>query len=134
MPAFMRRLAALCAALAIGVFSAVPPEHVHRMQDSEHGHDHLVVHRHLQAHHVVRHDAEHRPSLDDDDAAVTLDVPFTAPAAARTLHAPPVVARLLLTPPRQMIATGTARYVERLIHGPPRATAALRAPPATTRL
>ena len=117
-------------ALAIGALPVIPPEHVHHRDDD--GRHHNLVHRHATLHTSHRHTEPHQVRIDDDDAPVlTLDAVFTvtpivrAPMAVQT-------STVMLDPPRIVLTTRAPGFFERLIHGPPRAPASLRAPPLAT--
>jgi hypothetical protein len=116
---------------AVGVVPLAPPEHVHERLDQDH-HD-VLVHRHAEPHGAHHRSAgsHHDGIFDDDDAPVLiLSTTYTVPPAAMgAIGAPPSVFRVL-TPPAVQTLHGPRAFVEHLIHGPPRAPAALRAPPS----
>jgi hypothetical protein len=74
-------------------------------------------------------------ALDQDDLhTITLSSAFTAPSVYRGV-APVAVIVALLAPPPLVVAPGpTVEWVERLIHGPPRAPSGLRGPPRSSLL
>jgi hypothetical protein len=130
---FSGRVLCLLLALGVGWIPTAPPEHVHESED--HGHEHVVVHRHFDGHHTQSHAAHHDNSVNDDDAAVVmLEAVYGMPSAAfagLSYQVPPAV---VLAVPPVPVHSPTPDYVERLIHGPPRAPTGLRAPPVLTRL
>jgi hypothetical protein len=74
------------------------------------------------------------PEFDDDDSVVaTVDGVFIAPAAF-VLLAPDLPIESVVPPPAAVTARRPVAFVERLIHGPPRAPTLLRGPPSTSRL
>jgi len=127
---FAGRSLGVSLALLIGVTPVIPPEHVHQVED--HGRHHNLVHRHAAPHPTPLHSAEHQARLDDDDQPIlTLDAVFTVtpivrvPVAVHTSTAMPDA-------PRVAAILREPGFFERLIHGPPRAPAGLRAPPFAT--
>ena len=125
------RLIALVLTAAVGWIPVAPPEHVHEAE--EHGQHHAIVHRHAAAHTATHHDRDHDGVLDDDDGSIlTLEPIYTVPSAV-TLSIPSAPIAVRLDPPVYTFAIKT-EYVERLIHGPPRAPTGLRAPPLPSRL
>jgi hypothetical protein len=119
-------------AAAIGLLPVAPPEHVHEVDD--HGHSHLMVHRHAAAHHGAQHAIDHDGVFDDDDTPLlTFDPTYTIPHVGAVV-APRVVIAIRLDPPPAPVSYRAPEYLERLIHGPPRAPTGLRAPPSTSRL
>lgn len=125
---FAFRALGVALAAAMAFMPIVPPEHVHDAE--EHGHHHLLVHRHSQPHGFTHHADGHTGVLDDDDApVVTLNAAFTVPPVpAGALAAPSANVHYLAMPPVQRLHVPVG-FVERLIHGPPRSPASLRAPP-----
>jgi hypothetical protein len=123
------RILGLMLAAAIGCLPIAPPEHVH--EGLEHGVLHVTVHRHAQfhvAHHEFR--ASGRAVLDDDDdSAIYQDSTYIAPAKVSVAVRPVSLVLALIQPVATEWQATHLDYVERLIHGPPRATASLRAPP-----
>jgi hypothetical protein len=127
------RLLPVVLALAVGGIRVAPPEHVHEAE--EHGHAHLLVHRHLAPHTADHHHDGHDRNVDDNDAPVlTLDAVYTVPAAAPAIGAAPSVLMTWTEPPAVILLAKSPEYFERLIHGPPRAPTGLRAPPRLSRL
>lgn len=125
------RILGVVLALAVGGVPLAPPAHVHGADD--HGHEHLLVHRHFDAH-SSEHHADHVSVVDDDDAPIlTLDAVHAVPTSAALLIAPTGVLVADAEPPVVPIAARSVD-VERLIHGPPRAPNGLRAPPLSSRL
>jgi len=127
-----RRFVGVLLAMAIGWLPTAPPEHVHEAE--EHGHQHLLIHRHLAAHHGADHAVDHDGVFDDDDTPIlTLDPAFTVPGTISIDVAHATVAADL-EPPLVRVPYRTPKYLGRLIHGPPRAPTGLRAPPSLSRL
>lgn len=114
---------------AMGLLPIAPPEHVH--EGDEHGHAHVVVHRHQALHGVADHHRQHESAVEDDDGPVlTLTTVYTVPIA-RGMPAPPPLVHFLAEPPAPNRLDPPAIDVARLIHGPPRAPTSPRAPPTT---
>ena len=127
------RVLGIVLALAVGGLPIAPPEHVHEVED--HGHEHLLVHRHLAAHTADHHRDGHDGVLDDNDAPVlTLDAVYAVPATATLFGAPPSAVIAFIEPPTIRVVSRRVDYVEHLIHGPPRAPTGLRAPPLPSHL
>ena len=125
-----RSLGAILAA-AIGLVPLVPSEHVHEIED-DHGHVEFVVHRHVEAHGLFEEAGHHRSerTVDHQDPPIaTLDQDFVVPGIAR-LALPGTAAASMLPKPTVTVRIGFAGFVERLIHGPPRAPADQRGPPS----
>lgn len=125
----------LCVALvaALGLLPLAPPAHVHDTVD-EAGHHGLVAHRHAESHgpfEAVRQLRGHEPThIEDPESVVaTLDPVFVAPAAP-DLAPPGLVPVLWTRSDDSSRPLARAPFVERQIHGPPRAPAATRGPPA----
>lgn len=123
-----------------------PRAHVHAVREADG--EHHVVHTHRQAHthhvapnHHGDHDADrdadhdqHRATLDHDESVVaTLEPVFTVPAT-HLLAAPVSTLLGLIAEPPPLQRLARAGFVERLIHGPPRAPAAERGPPSISLL
>ncbi len=127
----LRRFFGATLAAAIGLVPLVPPEHVHEIED-DHGHIEFVVHRHARAHALVE-DADHheqRQTADHQNPPIaTLDQEYVVPAIAH-LAAPARTATAILAEPTMSRRVGFAGFVERLIHGPPRAPTLQRGPPS----
>jgi hypothetical protein len=121
-----RRFFGVLLSLALGWLPMAPAEHVHETE--EHGQLHLVVHRHL-AHHSVHHADDRDRVLDDDDAPIlTFTAVFLVPRDASPIPVPAITGIVIAAP----ASPARQRTPERLApfpHGPPRATASLRAPP-----
>lgn len=126
----MSRCLALLLAAAVAWLPLAPPEHVHEAE--EHGHQHLLVHRHASTHHFALAGQHHDGVFDDDDDAPVLTVAsvFTVPAPAAGLSQALTHSVVLPAPPVSTRVDRTPQYVERQIHGPPRAPTGLRAPPS----
>jgi hypothetical protein len=125
------RLIVVVLAAAIGAIPVAPPEHVHEVE--EHGQHHAVVHRHAAVHTGTHHDADHDGVLDDDDGSIrTLEPIYTVPTVVALAGVSATLATRI-DQPAYTFAVKT-EYVERLIHGPPRAPTGLRAPPLPSRL
>ena len=125
-----RSLGAILAA-AIGLVPLVPSEHVHEIED-DHGHVEFVVHRHPEAHGLVEEADDHgnEQTADHQDPPIaTLDQDFVVPGIAR-LALPVSAVASTLPEPTVTVRIGFAGFVERLIHGPPRAPADQRGPPS----
>jgi hypothetical protein len=123
---------ALALAASVASLTVVPPAHVH--DEDEDGHHELLVHRHLSAHVLLHHEFSHGVIDHADERIVTLDDVFTIPSAPVPVTAPPVATVTILDSPAVVLQVRLPRYVEPLIHGPPRAPAGLRAPPFTSYL
>jgi hypothetical protein len=130
---FRSRLIGLALAAAVGWLPIAPPEHVHEADD--HGHQRMVVHRHLAPHTLPRH-ADHQGRVfDDDDAPVlTLNVVYTVPTATSIIGRPPSVESAIVAAPLSGARYRSPEYFDPPIHGPPRAPSGLRAPPLISRL
>jgi hypothetical protein len=120
-------------ALAIGAMPVAPPAHVHETED--HGHEHLLIHRHLAAH-TARHHLDGRDRVFDehDGPILTFDTVYTVPASTTVLSAPPASIFAFVEPPAVRPVSRWRNDLEYLIHGPPRAPTGLRAPPISSRL
>ena len=130
---FRSRLVGLLLVAAVGSIPIAPPEHVH--EEEEQGHETLLVHRHLGAHTLPQHVSRHEQILDHEDAPIlTFDAVYVVPPAAHVVAAPPSVVVATIEPPASNTLHRPRDYVERLIHGPPRAPTSLRAPPSISRL
>ena len=116
-----------------GWLPVAPPEHVH--EEEEHGHETLLVHRHLGAHPILQGVARHNRAVDHEGAPVlTFDPVYVIPAIPAAIGQPPSSMLPNLEPPAGKTLSRSRDYVERLIHAPPRAPTSLRAPPAVSRL
>jgi len=132
-PVILRPLVGLVLVAAVGLVPLASPEHVHEVED--HGHVQVVVHRHLQAHGIVAADTHHdgrdaARTVDHSDGPITtLDQHYVVRTVARlALPASSVPVTFAEAQPSHRI--GFAGFINQLIHGPPRAPAGLRAPPA----
>jgi len=122
------RLVAVAVAFALSGISLASPPHVHEVE--EHGHHELIVHRHFQTHAAVAIN-HHQPAVDHpDDLIATVDQDYTVPPSLQ-LTAPDVVPVATLVVPSSPTRIGHVEFVERLIHGPPRAPASPRGPPSS---
>ncbi|HEY3045693.1 MAG TPA: hypothetical protein VGJ39_16805 [Vicinamibacterales bacterium] len=113
----------------------IPAEHAHETEAD--GHSRIVFHQHAQAHtigHLAgehhRHDRHYSLGTVDhpDDPVLTLSTVFTA-SAQQTLAIPFRVVVAVIQPIHLDVGRASSGFVERLIHGPPRAPSGLRAPP-----
>jgi hypothetical protein len=126
-------------ALLMGAVPMLPVEHAHEADLD--GHHEVLVHRHSELHlpgHDDHRDDHHQDQagrvLDhDDDHTITLSSSFIAPSP-HVSAAPVRSVVAILEPPPMVVNPGPTAYVERLIHGPPRAPTGLRAPPSSSRL
>jgi hypothetical protein len=118
---------ALVALLAL--VPLVPPEHAHQTETN--GHLHFVVHQHSQFHgigHVPSGPGRQGVFDHPDDQVLTLSTVFIVPLP----HPAPVPDRLLvpiIQPPPRDAREALIGLIERTIHGPPRPSLSLRAPP-----
>jgi len=125
------RALSLCLVAGLAALPLAPVEHVHRT-DGPDGHQ-VVAHAHFEDHHhqAVSDDDQLATHVEDDDSVVlTLDRVFIPeqPAPHVDMTAPAGVHQ----PPLAVVRAGAAdRYLQRLIHGPPRGPTSLRAPPST---
>ena len=119
-------------AMAVGWLPVAPPEHVH--EDADHGHQHVVVHRHTAPHHARHHGDAHDGVFDDEDPVLTLDAVYGPPGAPTAIARPVTTAVVVIEPPAVAILERPREFVERLNTGPPRGPASLRAPPSMSRL
>jgi len=125
------RAVSLCLVAGLVALPLAPVEHEHRT-DGPDGHHRMVAHAHLEEHHHAEPgDDDFATHVEDDDSVVlTLDRVFIPeqPAPHLDLIAAPSVYRA----PLAVVRAGAAnRYLQRLIHGPPRGPTSLRAPPST---
>jgi hypothetical protein len=127
------RLIGLVLAATVAWLPIAPPEHVH--EADEHGHHHVLVHRHVAGHGFSQGQVHHDGVLGDDDAPIlTFDTVYTVPAALTILGEPPSDAAVVVEPPADTVTSHIPGYHSRPIHGPPRAPTGLRAPPLLSRL
>lgn len=131
-PVILRPLVGVVLVAAVGLVPLASPEHVHEVED--HGRVEVVVHRHLQAHGIVtvgahgRHDAAR--SVDHSDSPITtLDQHYVVRSVGQ-LALPASSDALIIAAPQPSHRAGFSGFIDRLIHGPPRAPVGLRAPPA----
>ena len=137
MPVVSFRALPVVLALAVGLLPMAPPEHVHEITEAD-GHHEAVAHRHVQGHRTdVDVDAQAHytsASVDHENTVVaTLDSVFTAPNAY-VPQAPALVGVPIFQEPIGRVTPIPVEFVERLIHGPPRAPTALRGPPISLAL
>jgi len=129
------RAVSLVLMLVFGALPLAPHAHVHDVVGTD-GHEHRVAHTHREAHvHDLdeRH-APHGPALDHEDSVVaTFDPVFMVPAE-QALVAPAPAQVILLPEPAVVRRLARSGFVERLIHGPPRAPADPRGPPSSALL
>ena len=117
---------------ALGLLPLAPPAHVHDTVD-EAGHHGLIAHRHAESHgpfEAVPQVRGHEPThIEDPESVVaTLDPVFVLPVAPDP--APPGVIPVPWTGiDDSSHPLARTPFVERQIHGPPRAAAATRGPP-----
>jgi hypothetical protein len=128
LPVMMSRFLAGTLGVVLGLLPVIPPEHLHEAE--EEGHVQAVVHRHLKPHGIFdHHDADHRPTLDDDDGPVlTLTTLYDVPGQL-VVASPPRIVGASIEPPALHQRERLLADVEILIHGPPRSPTHLRAPP-----
>ena len=122
------RLLAGALAVVMGVFPIAPPEHMHEAE--EEGHVHVFVHRHLPAHGLLEHHPDHHPAtVDHDDGPVlTLSSVYNIPSIF-VVVAPLRTVTAHVEPPQPKRVERSSTDLDILIHGPPRASTALRGPP-----
>ena len=124
----------LAAALgaALGLLPIGPPEHLH--EGEEHGHVHIVIHRHPKPHGLLEHHAEHHSTVGDDDGpALILTTIYTVPAGP-AVASPPQIVSAWMEPPTPRRVERLFADIDLLIHGPPRAPTPPRAPPLSPRV
>jgi hypothetical protein len=130
MPVVLRfRSLSLCLVAALAGLPLAPLAHVHHT-DGPGGHA-VVAHAHLEDHHhPAEADDDHLAAhVDDDDSVVlTFDRVFVSQSVHQLELA--VEADWYASPAAVVRPGVPARYLQRLIHGPPRAPTSLRAPPA----
>jgi len=120
------RILGLVLVVSVTGLPLAPPEHAHEAE--EHGHEHLLVHRHLEAHSKVP-DFDHEGVADpDDDSAFALDTVRAVPSSVTILAVPVFCTFAIIEPPRVVLLSDRGNF-EPLIHGPPRAPSGTRAPP-----
>jgi hypothetical protein len=125
------RAVSLCLVAGLAAFPLAPVEHVHRT-DGPDGHHRLVAHAHVEDHHHAEPDDHDLATHveDDDTVVLTIDRVFVPEQPAPQLARDAAADHYL--PPLAVVRAGAAdRYLQRLIHGPPRGPTSLRAPPST---
>ena len=128
------RTLSLTLVAAVALLPVVPPEHAHETEAD--GHIHLIVHQHAQPHtlgHLAgeHHRRDRQETVDHpDDPVLTLSTVFTT-SPAQTLAVPVRVVVAIIQPVHLDVGRASTGFVERLIHGPPRAPTGLRAPPTS---
>jgi hypothetical protein len=125
------RFRLLCVALvaAVAGFPVAPPVHAHETAD--HGRQHLLVHRHAQAHTHATAAHHHDGTFDDgDEAPIRIVDDVYASPGKTTDVAEPAASAAVLPSPALSPRSAVTEYVGGLIHGPPRGPTSLRAPPA----
>jgi hypothetical protein len=133
MAVIVSRTLVVVLAFAVGFIPIAPAEHAHEADD--HGHTHVLVHRHLTAHTAHHDDAGHEGVLDDDDGrVVSLDSVYTVPSGRHNVSGTLGADFALLVPPVIDRLHWRSHYFARPIHGPPRAPTGPRAPPAISPL
>ena len=128
MPRF--RTLSLVLAATVGFLPMLPPEHAHETEKD--GHVGIVVHQHSQPHAIGHLPGRHRHdgTVDHpDDPVLTFSAVFTI-SATQALAVPVNAAVAVIAPLHLDARKVSVGFVERLIHGPPRAPTGLRAPPA----
>jgi hypothetical protein len=131
---FSQGLAAVLIA-AIGLVPLAPVEHVHAMTDAD-GHREGLAHRHAHPHVELREPSDHdRPTVEDADTVLaTLNFLSTPPIGSFVPTVATLVVRCCLTEPVEAGHGIPFDFVERVIHGPPRAPTSPRAPPYSASL
>ena len=125
------RSVSLVLMVVFGALPLAPQAHVHDVLGTD-GHEHRVAHSHRESHSqdLAGLHPPHGAALDHEGSVVaTFDPVFRVPPD-QVLAAPVATAvGLILEPPvvRRLARSG---FVERLIHGPPRAPAEPRGPPS----
>jgi len=118
---------------ALGMVPLLPAEHAHEVEAD--GHSRVVVHQHAQPHSIGHlpgaHHRRGRQQIVDhpDEPVLTLSTVFTN-STPHTLAIPLRVVVAIIQPVQLDLGRASTGFVERLIHGPPRAPSGLRAPPA----
>ena len=125
----LSRSISLCLVAALAGLPLAPVEHVHRTHGPG-GHE-VVAHAHLEDHH-------HRAEADDDHLATHVEdgdsvvLTFDRVFISQSVHHLELAVEADRFPsPSAIVRPGVARYLQRLIHGPPRAPTSLRGPPTT---
>jgi hypothetical protein len=124
-----------CAVLivALGLLPLVPPAHVHDAVD-EAGHHDRVAHRHAESHHAAEPlplvDGREPTHVEDAESVVSTLDPVFIGSSAFTLPVPALPVEAVILAPDVASTATFDPFVERQIHGPPRAPTLLRGPPA----
>jgi hypothetical protein len=107
--------------------SGLAPLHAH---ESDSPHSHAIVHRHFEPHHDAIHQGHGESELDHDEHIVWLDM-AVVPGLPYQLHTPAAVLAPLPDPVACSRRWSAIVFDEAAPpHGPPRASASLRGPPA----
>jgi hypothetical protein len=125
------RAVSLVLTAAMGFVPVMPPEHAHETEAD--GHVRIVVHQHAQTHalgHVPGGHRHHGTVDHPDEPILTLSTVFTS-SAPQTLAIPVRSVVAIIQPLHADARHVSIGFVERLIHGPPRAPSGLRAPPSS---
>jgi hypothetical protein len=124
------RAVSLCLAAGLAALPLAPVEHVHRTEGAD-GQRRLVAHAHVEDHRHAEPSDDLVTHVEDDDTVVlTIDRVFVPEQPAP--HLEMTAAAAVYLPPLAAVRAGAAdRYLQRLIHGPPRGPTSLRAPPST---
>jgi hypothetical protein len=109
----------------VAVLSTYAPEHVHQ---ADADHPHSTVHRHFEPHHSGGHD--HAQLADDDGHVIWLDTVTIHQAAFHFPASQDVPRASFEAVPLTSGWTAILSYDTAPLHGPPRASLSLRAPPA----
>lgn len=118
-------------ATAIGAMPVAAPAHVHETTTPD-GHHQALTHRHADSHVGHTSEPDNNPvTLEDARSVVaTLEVAFALPSGAyRPVVSVEAVAAVLPDDVEPLLAV-PCEFIERLIHGPPRAPTSPRGPPA----
>jgi hypothetical protein len=117
---------------ALGLLPLVPPAHVHDAVD-EAGHHGRIAHRHTAAHHAAEPlplvDGREPTHVEDAESVVSTLDPVFIGSPDFTLRAPALPAETVILAPDVAPTATRDPFVERQIHGPPRAPTLLRGPP-----
>jgi len=125
------RAVSLCLVAALAGLPLAPVEHVHRTEGSD-GHHQVVAHAHLEDHHHAEPGDDHLATHVEDDDTVVLTIDRIFIPEPPVPHLEMTTAAAVYVPPLAVVRAGAAdRYLQRLIHGPPRGPTSLRAPPST---
>jgi len=125
------RAVSLCLVAALAGLPLAPVEHVHRTEGSD-GRHQVVAHAHLEDHHHAEPGDDHLATHVEDDDTVVLTIDRIFIPEPPVPHLEMTTAAAVYVPPLAVVRAGAAdRYLQRLIHGPPRGPTSLRAPPST---